>query len=221
MKVAPQSIEAGKRNFAEATARRKAAKKARSWLEQLAREERQRLILIKRLHKAIKRYAKAKQREELSTQHGVVIGDYGRCKKVNGTACIPCKEIAAKYVRDLWHSDPKYKAKEKEWYRNNPDKRHNSKNRHRVKGGKHRAYTRNQIIKRDGTDCYICNTPLDFNAATHQGQPGWELYPHIEHVIPLVLGGDDTLENVKLAHAKCNIEKGVRLLPSNISTTHA
>ena len=41
----------------------------------------------------------------------------------------------------------------------------------------------------------------------NMSQPGWELYPHIDHVIPLSAGGHDALENVKLAHAKCNHDK--------------
>ena len=210
-------IEAGKANFAKANEKRKAeslVKKQAQW--ELAERKR----LIKKLIKLMKRRATALRKEEAElrkNQHGIKIGDYSRCKKLNGTACQPCKDIAAQYVRELWHNDPKYKEKEKQWYRDNPDKRHNNKNRKRVKGGKHRAYTRNQIIKRDGTDCYLCKTPVDFTAPHVQGQPGWETYPHVEHVIPLSLGGDDTLDNVKLAHAKCNIDKGARLLQATAS----
>jgi 5-methylcytosine-specific restriction endonuclease McrA len=207
-----KSIEAGKQNFQLANERRKAEaaiKRQARW------ETTERKRLIKKLIKLMKMRATALRKEEAKSrqnQHGLVVGDYSRCKKLNGTACQPCKAIAAQYVRELWHTDPKYKAKEKEWYRNNPGKHHKNKNKKRVKGGKHRAYTRNQIIKRDGISCYLCNTPVDFTATHIQGQPGWETYPHIEHVIPLALGGDDTLENVKLAHAKCNIDKGVQLL---------
>jgi len=208
-----KSIEAGKRNFAEANARRAAALAPRRAAEQLAREERQRRILIKRLHRVMKSYAKAVEKEMLKNQHGITIGDYSRCKKANGTACEPCKKIAAKYVRDLWHSDPKYKAKEKEWLKKNPHKRP-PRNRDRVrnKGAKHRYYTRQQIFDRDGYGCYLCNTPVDLSAPHVQGQPGWETYPHIEHVVPLSLGGEDTLQNVKIAHAKCNMDKGTKLL---------
>jgi len=208
-----KSIEAGKRNFAEANARKAAACAPRRAAEQLAREERQRRILIKRLHRVMKSYAKAVEKEMLKNQHGITIGDYRRCKKANGTACEPCKKIAAKYVRDLWHSDPKYKAKEKEWLKKNPHKRP-PRNRDRVrnKGSKHRYYTRQQIFDRDGYGCYLCNTPVDLSAPHVQGQPGWETYPHIEHVVPLSLGGEDTLQNVKIAHAKCNMDKGTKLL---------
>lgn len=206
-------IEAGKKNFAEANARRRAASAPRRADEALAREERQRRILIKRLIKTIKCYAKAREKELLNNQHGVIVGDYSRCKRNNGTACEPCKAIAAKYVSDKWATDPKYKAKEKEWYKNNPHKRPpKSRDRARRTGAKRSYYTRQQVFDRDGYDCYICHTPVDLTATHIQGQPGWETYPHIEHVIPLSLGGDDTLENVKIAHAKCNIDKGTNLL---------
>ena len=208
-----KSIEAGKRNFAEINARRAAAAAPRRAAEQLAREERQRRILIKRLHRAMKRYARAVEKETLKNQHGIKIGDYGRCKKTNGTACEPCKAVAALYVRDKWETDPKYRAKEREWYKNNPHKRPSkNRDRARIKGAKYSYYTRQQIFDRDGYDCYICNTPVDLSAPHVQGQPGWETYPHIEHVVPLSLGGDDTLQNVKIAHAKCNMDKGTRLL---------
>jgi len=208
-------INAGIKNFQEANEKKRAAAAPRKELEQKQREERQRAALICKLTKLIKKYIREQEKIRLSAQHGIVIGDYDRCRRNNGVACAPCKAVAAEYVRTKWATDPKYKAKEKEYYKNNPDKRHVSKNRKRVKGGKHRAYTRNQIIKRDGSDCYLCGDPVDFTAPHIQGQPGWETYPHVEHVIPLALGGDDTLENVKLAHAKCNIDKGLRLLPSS------
>jgi 5-methylcytosine-specific restriction endonuclease McrA len=207
-----KSIEAGKRNFAEANARKTAACAPRRAAEQLAREERQRRILIKRLHRAMKSYAKAVEKEILKNQHGTSIGDYDRCRKNNGIACKPCKAGAAAYMR-VKNKEPKYKAKEKEYYKNNPHKRPpKSRDRARIKGAKRSYYTRQHIFDRDGYDCYICNTPVDLNAPHVQGQPGWETYPHVEHVVPLSLGGDDTLQNVKIAHAKCNIDKGTRLL---------
>lgn len=208
-------INAGIKNFQEANEKKRAEAAPRKKLEQKQREERQRAVLICKLTKLIKKYIREQEKIRLSAQHGTVIGDYGRCRRNNGVACAPCKAVAAEYVRVKWASDPKYKAKEKEYYKKNPHKRGISSNKNRVKGGKHRSYTRSQVIERDGLNCYLCNIPVDFTAPHSQGQPGWETYPHLDHVVPLALGGDDTLENVKLAHAKCNIDKGVRLLPSS------
>lgn len=175
------------------------------------RQERQ---AIKEAERAEKTRVRQEERERLNNQHGTTVGDYDRCRKNNKTACGPCRAIAAKYVRDKFKDDPKYKEAEKRWRKANPHKKiTNSRDRARKRGVKTEYYTRQQLFDRDGYDCYICNIPVDLEAAHVQGQPGWEMYPHIEHVIPLALGGDDTLENVKIAHAKCNIDKGIRLLP--------
>jgi 5-methylcytosine-specific restriction endonuclease McrA len=154
------------------------------------------------------------RQETLNNQHGTTPGDYTRCRKNNKVACELCKAIAAKYVRDKFKDDPKYKEAEKRWKKANPHKvAASSRDRARNKGVKSEYYTRQQLFDRDGYECYICNIPVDLEAAHVQGQPGWEMYPHVEHVIPIALGGEDTLANVKIAHAKCNISKGTRLLP--------
>lgn len=162
------------------------------------------------------RKANRKRREtnriKLAHQHGTGPGDYDRCRKNNnGVACAPCKAGAAKYSREKFHSDPKYKEAEQRWRQANPHKVYRDhKDRALKNGGKHEYYTRQHIFDRDGYDCYICNTPVDLTAPHVQGQPGWETYPHIEHVKPLSKGGDDTLANVKIAHAVCNIRKGAQ-----------
>jgi 5-methylcytosine-specific restriction endonuclease McrA len=184
-------------------------------LKQKAKEQRrQERLAVKEAAKAEKARLKEIERERLNNQHGTSIGDYERCRKNNPTACGLCLAVAAKYQRDKFKSDPKYKLKEKQWRKNNPHKvANNSRDRARRRGALSEYYTRQQIFDRDGYDCYLCSTPVDLNAPHVQGQPGWETYPHVEHVIPLSKGGDDTLSNVKIAHAKCNIDKGVRLLP--------
>ena len=188
---------------------------------QLAKHERRQALEAQKEQARLKREAavaaeqlrkeqRELERQRLSQQHGTTIGDYDRCRKNNTTACQACKAFAAKYARDKFNSDPKYKLKEKEWRRNNPHKRvHSNRERARKKGVPSQYYTRKQIFDRDGYDCYLCNKPVELTANHIQGQPGWELYPHVEHVIPLALGGHDTLANVKIAHAICNIRKGV------------
>ena len=71
---------------------------------------------------------------------------------------------------------------------------------------------RQVLLKRDGMGCYLCGIPVDFKGSYIQGQEGWEHYPHLEHVIPVSKGGSDELENIKLAHAICNVRKGVQIL---------
>ena len=209
-------IEVGKQNFALANERRRLAAAPKRALEEARSEAYQRRVLIRRFLRAAKKYARHQEKLRLENQHGVSVGDYYRCRKRNGIACEPCKAIVASYVSMKWKTDPKYKAKEKEWLKNNPDKKpNNSRDRARLRGVKTEYYTRKHIFDRDGYDCYLCNEPVDLSAPPVQGQPGWETYPHIEHVVPLSRGGTDTLDNVRIAHAKCNIDKGVRLLPQS------
>jgi hypothetical protein len=59
--------------------------------------------------------------------------------------------------------------------------------------------------KRDGWTCHLCHDPVD---------PAL-IWPHpysgtADHVVPLALGGTNDPENIRLAHAVCNIKKGPR-----------
>lgn len=62
-----------------------------------------------------------------------------------------------------------------------------------------------RLLKRDGVDCYLCNRSMKPNVDKNDA-----LYPSIEHVKPIAKGGTHTWDNVKLAHRKCNWEKGVK-----------
>jgi 5-methylcytosine-specific restriction endonuclease McrA len=66
-------------------------------------------------------------------------------------------------------------------------------------------YSSDEILRRDGGKCQLCNRPINRNFA----------FPHslslsIDHIIPLSRGGDDTLRNVQAAHLGCNCSKGNR-----------
>ena len=158
----------------------------------------------------LRRQQREQRRLELASQHGTSVGDYDRCRKNNTTACKPCLAAAAAYRRKQVAKDPaKYKQQDKDYYKKYPHKRLTSnRDRARKKGVPSQYYTRQQLFDRDGYDCYLCNLPVELTANHVVGQPGWELYPHIDHVIPLALGGHDTLDNVKITHAKCNMAKG-------------
>ena len=60
-------------------------------------------------------------------------------------------------------------------------------------------WLRRKVIDRDGHVCGLCGgqvTPDDI---------------HIDHIMPVALGGRDTLENLQVAHSTCNIRKGARI----------
>lgn len=163
----------------------------------------------------LRRQQREQHRQRMLNQHGTSIGDYSRCKKANTTACPACLKAASAYRKAQVAKDPeKFKQQKKKSLKANPHKRpHNNRDRARKRGVPSQYYTRQHIFNRDGYDCYLCNSPVDITANHIVGQPGWELYPHVDHVIPLALGGHDTLDNVKITHAKCNMAKGATAPP--------
>lgn len=204
------SKAAGLVNLAVANERRKAQAAAKRAVLQETRARRLLLIKLKKLLKQRQVQLRQLERLKLASQHGTGIADYYRCKKNNATACKPCLKAAAAYRREQVAKDPaKFKQQDKDYYKKYPHKKiHNNRDRARKKGVPSQYYTRKQIFDRDGYDCYLCNSPVDITANHIVGQPGWELYPHIDHVVPLALGGPDLLSNVKITHAKCNMVKG-------------
>lgn len=63
--------------------------------------------------------------------------------------------------------------------------------------------------------CYICGGECDWN--DKETRPGGivcgDLYPSIDHVIPLAKGGKHEWGNVKLAHRICNSKKAASISP--------
>lgn len=68
-------------------------------------------------------------------------------------------------------------------------------------------YGVSDVLKTWGTNCYLCDEPIDLEAPRGPGIPGWERGLHLDHVMPISAGGPDTLDNVKPAHGKCNLRK--------------
>jgi len=52
------------------------------------------------------------------------------------------------------------------------------------------------LINRDGINCGFCGKPIDIETVT------------IDHTVPKFLGGENRLENFRLAHKSCNCEAG-------------
>lgn len=128
------------------------------------------------------------------------------------------QEHAKKYYRD---NKDKVTAKHKEYLQTKKGKQTMSKAH-----GKRRAsldanrgvpYTRALVIDRDSVFqslpypvCYLCGKPItDISGVSL----------HLDHVIPVVMGGSDCFTNVASTHALCNLEreKDARaLLPEQI-----
>ena len=140
-------------------------------------------------------------------------------------ACDDCKKAHAEYQK-IWRENNKDKAQaiqhryfnaniEKVHFRNsrwrlsNLDKKRrlNARYKARKRDNFVAPYTEQQVLDAYGILCNICQQPIDLNASRRSGDKGWEMGLHFDHVIPLFLGGDDSLSNVRPTHGLCNVKK--------------
>jgi hypothetical protein len=61
------------------------------------------------------------------------------------------------------------------------------------------SWVRERVIERDEMVCGLCEEAVESRADIH-----------IDHIVPVVLGGTDELDNLQVAHAHCNLRKGAR-----------
>lgn len=103
----------------------------------------------------------------------------------------------------------KINAKTREWRLNNPEKYKESTraNKNRRRGAKVENYTLKQALDLYGSNCHLCGLAIDLDAPRWTAQPGWQNGLHLDHVIRISDGGKDCLENVRPAHALCNLRK--------------
>lgn len=72
----------------------------------------------------------------------------------------------------------------------------------------------NALIERDGGICQICGEPIDATDGWFDERDVFHIgrnYPTVDHIIPLMRGGDNTWDNVQLAHLHCNSAKRDRV----------
>lgn len=69
-------------------------------------------------------------------------------------------------------------------------------------------YTVAEIAARDGWDCHLCGYVIDPGLRWPDRQCA-----SVDHVVPIVHGGADVLDNVALAHWYCNTIRGARPVP--------
>lgn len=81
----------------------------------------------------------------------------------------------------------------------------NRRRRAMLRGVASDPYTMEEIAERDGHACGLCCRAVDMQLRwPHPDSPS------IDHVLPLVHGGNDTRANVQLAHFGCNSGKCAR-----------
>lgn len=155
---------------------------------------------------------------------------YHRHKNRNENYCEPCKSAEANY-RSGWYIKNQNRLREysnkwrlenieknqeiaKKYYEKlveeNSDKfRQAARKRRAIKlSNKIGTYTENEVLETYGSICHICGIAIDLKAPrTATKGKNWQLGLHIDHVIPLSKGGADNLDNVRPAHAHCNLKK--------------
>lgn len=146
--------------------------------------------------------------------HGVPM--YGQknatCKSGVGWTC----SIRRRYTQERWHEANRERTREnlRKWKKAHPEKVRESVRKATTpaqaaeKARRRRArkanvptdtHTRAQVFERDGGVCQICTAELD--------PKNW----HEDHVIPISLGGPDTLDNCQATCPGCNLRKGARV----------
>lgn len=93
------------------------------------------------------------------------------------------------------------------WNREHPEKVLDTQRRRRAqkKGAELRHRVEAEVVyARDGYVCRLCDE------STVPGGP-YALRPSVDHIVPLIRGGEHSYINVQTAHCKCNSMKGDRL----------
>lgn len=136
------------------------------------------------------------------------------------TTCKECKKASAR----KWQQDNKERFEQtKQAYRAaNKDKytslwNSNSRKRRALRNNNgHSPYTTQEVLDRYGSLCYLCLEEVDLEAPRFYRRKDEVSAKslHIDHVIALHHGGEDSLDNVRPAHAVCNLKKGYKLIPT-------
>ena len=78
----------------------------------------------------------------------------------------------------------------------------------------YKAIPLKELIERDGGICQICGDPVDTADGWYDQYNIFHVgrnYPTVDHITPLACGGDNTWDNVQLAHQHCNSAKCDRM----------
>jgi len=120
-----------------------------------------------------------------------------------------CKDCVRSNQLDYLNSmspQERYEMKKAEAQRNMHTYRQASRKRvAKDRGVYHENWTEKQLFDTYGTNCYICNKAIDFDAPK-RGE-GSELSSWPDHIVPTSRGGENTIRNVRPCHRKCNQAK--------------
>lgn len=141
----------------------------------------------------------------MAIEHGTLSGYRVHTRKLNELPCEPCRSA----MKEHWKTQRVVRNKpindlRRDWRARTPGANRSRTKRARMFGGEEGLYSDKQVLEVYGTDCHICNKPINLDAPRQCGKDGWELGLQIDHIFPLSKGGADTLDNVRPAHGYCN-----------------
>lgn len=140
---------------------------------------------------------------------GKPISDFGKHKRGKDGLRYSCKDCNRNQAKEWAQKNPdKTRGYKTTWRLKNPDKMYLARKENRFKNG-FEKYLESDVLKKYGTKCHICGLEIDLNANRLPGKIGWQNSLHIDHVIPIMRGGADVLENVRPSHGLCNLKKGI------------
>lgn len=119
-------------------------------------------------------------------------------------------ELSRQKSREQYAKNPeKGRAYARNWRKENPEQRRVQEHTRRARENAvySEPYTDADVLSLYGTDCHLCGQAINLDAPRMNHFEGWELGLHIDHVIPISWGGEDTLRNVKPSHGLCNLQK--------------
>ena len=137
---------------------------------------------------------------------------YQKHNRDNEAYCEPCKGANAERYRSQYATHPERERQRYKRNRQNPEYaqqrlKHERTRRALKNQVDSEPYSEADILHIYGIGCHICGETIDLKAPRRVGIEGWEYGLHLDHVIPIKAGGDDTTANVKPSHAVCNIRK--------------
>lgn len=137
---------------------------------------------------------------------------YNKHKKENSPVCSLCKDAQNEYDRQRYALNPSYFKEKNNRNLNKEKKLARWRKREALRlGNSHSPYSFAEVIEKYGAICHICKKEIDLNLPRKCGENGWEMGIHLDHVIPISKGGNDSLNNIRPSHAICNLKKGNRL----------
>lgn len=119
-------------------------------------------------------------------------------------------EASRTYKKDYYQKNKeRINRLSNKWRKDHPEVARLAKRRRRAakQNNGHKRYTTEQVIEKYGLTCYLCNKAIDLDAPRWTAMPGWEKGLHIDHVVRIADGGEDSLENVRPTHGLCNLKK--------------